>query len=127
MRSTAVCRTSTGLLDRRREEDKFLWVSAQMMDPTMEDETVKIPIVCLRFDVPTDGLPVMEDWLTTFESILFRGLELGREPLDVCMKPDGGVCSFSFKIGCYQVRGHAPSALLTRSRGGLGPVWLPSS
>lgn len=37
----------------------------------------------LRFDVPEDGLPSIDDWLTTFHSILLDGLELQREPLDV--------------------------------------------
>lgn len=33
--------------------------------------------------MPEDGLPALEDWLTTFHSILLDGLELQREPLDV--------------------------------------------
>ena len=37
----------------------------------------------LRFDVPEDGLPSIDDWITTFSSILLDGLDLGREPLDV--------------------------------------------
>ena len=37
----------------------------------------------LRYDVPEDGLPSIDDWLGTFTSILLDGLELQREPLDV--------------------------------------------
>ena len=46
----------------------------------------------LRFDVPEDGFPSIEDWNHTFTSILLGGLELQREPLDVSIsdfKPDG--------------------------------------
>ena len=96
----------------------------------MNDETVKVPITCLkwldliseknvlifgeappenrvlrvswfvqtipnclskiRFDKPDDGLPCIEDWVGTFESILFGGLDLGREPLDGSMSMQGG-------------------------------------
>ena len=46
----------------------------------------------LRFDVPEDGFPSIEDWTTTFTSIILSGLDLQREPLDVSItdfKPDG--------------------------------------
>ena len=46
----------------------------------------------LRFDVPEDGFPSIEDWTHTFTSILLGGLDLQREPLDVSIpefKPDG--------------------------------------
>lgn len=39
-----------------------------------------------RFDVPEDGLPSIDDWITTFTSIVLDGLDLGREPLDVCVR-----------------------------------------
>ena len=39
-----------------------------------------------RFDVPEDGLPSIDDWITTFTSILLDGLDLGREPLDVSVR-----------------------------------------
>ena len=47
--------------------------------------------VCQRFDKPDDGLPVIYDFVGTAESILFGGLELGREPIDVAspMGPAG--------------------------------------
>ena len=99
------------------------------MDPSMNDETIKVPITCLklldcisekcfdfwetttwkssskiswviqtipnpifktRFDKPDDGLPCIEDWVGTFESILFGGLDLGREPLDGSVAMQGG-------------------------------------
>jgi hypothetical protein len=43
-----------------------------------------------RFDKPVDGLPVMEDWITTFESMFFAGIELNREPLDCTMSVNAG-------------------------------------
>jgi len=43
-----------------------------------------------RFNLPEDGLPCTEDWISTFESMLFGGIELGREPLDGSMQPDKG-------------------------------------
>ncbi|CAK9053330.1 Uncharacterized protein SCF082_LOCUS29064 [Durusdinium trenchii] len=64
-----------------------------VLDQSMDDEIVKIPLVCLKFDKPDDGLPVMEDWCTTFESMLFSGIELNREPLDISAVP-GGTCDF---------------------------------
>ncbi|CAK9066119.1 Uncharacterized protein SCF082_LOCUS33720, partial [Durusdinium trenchii] len=33
--------------------------------------------------LPDDGLPVLGDWLTVFEGMLFSGVELSREPIDV--------------------------------------------
>ena len=40
----------------------------------------------LRFDVPEDGMPSIDDWITTFTSILLDGLDLQREPLDVSVR-----------------------------------------
>ncbi|CAK9109356.1 unnamed protein product [Durusdinium trenchii] len=41
---------------------------------------VKAGMYCVAvFDKPEDGLPVMEDWMATFESMLFSGIDLGRE------------------------------------------------
>lgn len=50
----------------------------------------------LRFEKPDDGLPVMQDWITCFESMLFSGVELQREPLDCAVTPDGGLVFFQF-------------------------------
>ena len=47
-----------------------------------------------RFDKPDDGLPVVTDWLQTAESILFGGLDLGREPLDCSMPMIGSGVRF---------------------------------
>ena len=33
--------------------------------------------------MPDDGLPILEDWLTVFEGMIFGGPELAREPVDV--------------------------------------------
>jgi len=39
--------------------------------------------------LPEDGLPSVDDWLTTFQSMLLDGVELGREPLDVSVWAPG--------------------------------------
>lgn len=44
-----------------------------------------------RFDVPDDGLPCIDDFITTFESMLLGGIELGREPIDCTMPQLGGL------------------------------------
>ena len=68
----------------------------------MDDDVVKLPITAfmcqactysllgqcllqkkLRQSVPDDGLPILEDWLTVFEGMVFGGPELAREPVDV--------------------------------------------
>ena len=93
----------------------------QVIDPSMNNETLKVPITCLkhlgfpfshflfqcflfnyhlfifhfsgdgwsfrflfhlRFGPPEDGFPCCEDWSGCFESMLFAGIELAREPLD---------------------------------------------
>lgn len=36
----------------------------------------------------------MEDWISTFESMLFGGVDLGREPLDGSMQTAGGTVSY---------------------------------
>lgn len=43
----------------------------------------------LRFDLPEDGLPTIQDWVQTCTSMLMDGIELQREPLSVCV-PDMG-------------------------------------
>lgn len=43
-----------------------------------------------RFEKPDDGLPVITDWLGTAESMLFGGVDLAREPVDVSMQCQGG-------------------------------------
>ena len=37
----------------------------------------------LRPAIPEDGLPLLDDWATCWEGMLFGGLDLAREPLDV--------------------------------------------
>ena len=88
----------------------------------------------LRFDVPDDGLPCIDDFIATFESILMGGIELGREPIDCTMPRLGGLnitrclsdwLCFRFVIisivkiflgSSLQISGHALLLLLTRSR-----------
>ena len=35
-----------------------------------------------RLEIPGDGLPSIDDWLGCLESMIFGGINLGREPLD---------------------------------------------
>ena len=37
----------------------------------------------LRQALPIDGLPVLDDWITVLEGMIFAGLDLVREPIDV--------------------------------------------
>ena len=64
----------------------FLMLHSVMFPYEMlrEHLQVYIPPKC-RFDVPDNGLPTLEDWRGTFHSMLFSGIELGREPLDTTM------------------------------------------
>lgn len=43
----------------------------------------KLPLVSLSLATPAAGLPPISDWQTVFHSIIFSGLDLEREPLDV--------------------------------------------
>ena len=47
------------------------------------DLTGKLPLSSLTIRCPDDGLPSLNDWLTTTVSFLFSGSRLFREPLDV--------------------------------------------
>ena len=42
-----------------------------------------------RFQIPGDGLPSTDDWLQTFESMIFGGIDLTREPIDGSLSSDG--------------------------------------
>ena len=42
-----------------------------------------VPITCIRVVCPPDGLPSVDDWMTTVISFLFTGSRLHREPLDL--------------------------------------------
>lgn len=48
-------------------------------------------------DAPVDGLAPIEDWVTTFESMILGGIELQREPIDVNIQLDD-----STKGGCLK-------------------------
>jgi hypothetical protein len=47
----------------------------------------KVPIVCLSFNMPASGLPPICDFCTLLRSVVFTGLNLDREPLDVGKTP----------------------------------------
>ncbi|CAK9083772.1 unnamed protein product, partial [Durusdinium trenchii] len=79
-----------------------------VIDPSMNGETIKVPITCLRFCPPEDGLPVCDDWITTFESMLFGGVDLNRVSFNM------GAADRSFRNMSLSFRGserQAPSTL----------------
>ena len=47
------------------------------------NEKWKLASSQLRQSLPTDGLPILEDWLTVWEQMVFAGVDLAREPVDV--------------------------------------------
>lgn len=51
----------------------------------------KVIASLFRFTLPEDGLPSVDDWITTFQSMLLDGVELGREPLDVSVWAPGHI------------------------------------
>eukprot|EP00435_Cladocopium_sp_Y103_P063370 s204_g25.t1 len=59
------------------------------------------------YDIPEDGLPSIEDWIHTFQSILIDGLDLGREPVDVSVRWNWK--STAWKPGIGKGGGGAPS------------------
>ena len=42
-----------------------------------------------RFECPPDGVPVVRDWITVWESMLITGVDLGREPISVSVNLSG--------------------------------------
>ena len=52
-----------------------------------------------RFEKPDDGLPVIADWVQTAESMLFGGIDLGREPIDVSSQCQGWMLKQSNMFG----------------------------
>lgn len=49
----------------------------------LDSQTLSIPVVCLWVVKPTDGLPLLQDWLGTAHDIVYSGYEGWREPLEV--------------------------------------------
>ena len=45
--------------------------------------------------MPDDGLPILDDWLTVFEGMVFGGPELAREPVDVSVPSSNLVSELS--------------------------------
>ena len=50
---------------------------------SMNETKWKLASSQLRQSLPTDGLPILEDWLTVWEQMVFAGVDLAREPVDV--------------------------------------------
>ena len=44
---------------------------------------LRSPSCQFRFHVPADGMPVVRDWITTWESMMLGGVDLSREPISV--------------------------------------------
>lgn len=51
----------------------------------------------LRQRVPEDGLPLLEDWITCFEGMVFAGLDIGREPIDITAGAWKPLCHFDIE------------------------------
>ena len=68
------------------EEFRNKYVTKHQISSTKHVLNKILTVNDLRFNMPEDGLPSIEDWLVTFHSILLDGLELGREPLDVSVR-----------------------------------------
>ena len=116
---------------------------------SMDGETIKLPITCLRhlalqlglgwavdgiahwrltllrFAKPVDGLPCLEDWMGCFESMFFGSVDLGREPLDVAVEvPPGASCSTAYLCrmrGSFIWRWLAPELLRQHQLRGCSP------
>ena len=54
----------------------------------LDSQIISIPVVCLWLVKPTDGLPLLQDWLGTAHDIVYSGYEGWREPLEVIALPD---------------------------------------
>ena len=54
-------------------------------------ELLPLTLACVgpRFQVPGDGYPSIDDWVQTFESMIFGGIDLGREPIDGSLATNG--------------------------------------
>lgn len=44
-----------------------------------------MPLVCMDYAIPAGGAPPIQDWATVFRSIVFSGLQLSREPIDLAV------------------------------------------
>lgn len=66
----------------------------------------------LRQNLPTDGLPVLEDWLTVWEQMVFAGVDLAREPVDVSDPILEQLQMNVFNVLRFQIKTHS----VTRSK-----------
>ena len=66
----------------------------------------------LRQSLPTDGLPVLEDWLTVWEQMVFAGVDLAREPVDVSDPILEQLQMSVFNVLGFQIKTH----FVTRSK-----------
>lgn len=97
----------------------WIFSNPQVIDRNMENDTLKLPITTLRslasrlkticshkhattdlpifwrcrFNPPTDGLPVVQDWLTCWQSMVTGTIDLGREPLS-CNARISGILNY---------------------------------
>lgn len=58
-----------------------------------------VPVDMIQIVTPDDGLPSIDDWVTTAISFLFSGSRLFREPLDLNLKDD-----FNPGSQCFQIK-----------------------
>ncbi|CAK9026556.1 unnamed protein product [Durusdinium trenchii] len=73
---------------------------------------------------PADGLAVIEDWMTCFESMLFGGVDLSREPIDGNVTRTGSVAVVLPPLLCGSTGG---GSLRADWRYCQSPLWMKQS
>ena len=79
----------------RASKSKVKTVLFQVQDWNKYPQTIgsyplQQTMIWTRFNLPPDGLPSRDDWLQCFESMIFSGINLNREPIDGCLPfPEG--------------------------------------
>lgn len=63
--------------------DMLIFQDVSSLDSDERHMVALVPISSIKVVCPPDGLPSVDDWLTTCISFLFSGSRLHREPLDL--------------------------------------------
>lgn len=84
----------------------------------VKDGPSAVPLCMLAFKVPGGGMPPILDFITVFKSVIFTGLQLAREPLDV------SVCEDHLRIVKGWTRASAAMMIALAVSEALGDVQL---
>lgn len=71
-----------------RSIDVFQDVTSLLTASDDEHMVAMCPLLAIELKAPPDGLPSINDWVTTATSFLFGGCRLHREPIDLFVKLD---------------------------------------